>query len=131
MQKNSIWNFKKTYSLLQKEFPPNIHLLTFQFLTNNTTNLLFRLTNIFEKNDPSTFSNSINLNNFFINPKINKIEEYSLTGIWPIHEMKRKKWKTIPIYNASSYISTLKLTNISLNPIEIRTFYLQFQKKNC
>jgi lysosomal alpha-mannosidase len=134
-------NYRQTWSALVDDLPLNVHLLTFDQL--DTKQYLIRVEHYFEKNEDETYSHPVivDLQKIFeTQGTINNIIEMTLGGNLALANLKRLEWQTddkeTSSGNVSVCISTKKIslffsdtqslqdTNITLNPMQIRTFHI-------
>jgi lysosomal alpha-mannosidase len=117
-----------SHSALATALPPNVHLLTFQYL--NKTTLLLRLEHQFETGEDAELSKpvTLDLNAVFANFKIGAITELVLGANERLENVKRFSWNTSQQHSPTGKTAEpLKASNITLNPMEIRTFELTLQ----
>lgn len=116
------------HSLLSKELPKNIELLSFHAMDNNE-NITIRLHHIYEKNEDNELSQEvkIELGEYFNGLKIEKLTEMILTGYErkDVVEKERLTWnsengirRVKPIRNSDKRANEA----IILKPMEIKTF---------
>lgn len=122
--------YVQSWSALNQSLPFNVHLLTFDQLSQNT--FLVRIEHYFERNEDTTYSQPVqfDLQILFGNVgKINDIVELTLAANLPLSEMKRLVWTTNE--NESSEWKDKKRdldgTIVTLNAMEIRTFNITIQ----
>ena len=125
---NTIASTSKSYSALANQLPPNVHLLTFQYLNKST--LLIRLEHQFEKGEDALLSQpvTLDLGTLFSAFKISTITEMGLGANEKLENIKRLSWNTKQDRKpAKNKWESVKADNITLNPMEIRTFELTLQ----
>jgi len=127
------------------ELPPNIQLMTFQPWKNNT--VLLRLSHQFAVGEDSSLSKvtSVDLSTLFVNRTIQSAIELSLTANQnklqmnpkPIYQIRKEDQylqetlsnsqrgeNTNFVYNENGKLQAI---NVSLGPMEIKTFQITFQ----
>ncbi|XP_051693810.2 lysosomal alpha-mannosidase [Oryctolagus cuniculus] len=119
------------FSGLCRELPPSVHLLTLARWGPQT--LLLRLEHQFASGEDSGRNLSspvtLDLQNLFSTFTITRLQETTLVANQPRASASRLKWTpdTGPVPNPS--VPALDLANITLQPMEIRTFVASVQWK--
>lgn len=118
--------FHTQWQAIKSHVPPNVNLLTLQQWGRHK--LLIRLEHIFEKNEgPLSKPATISLSDFFISYNITSVEEMVLGANLKLSDLHRLKWHTnnkFPDVHIKSHHSL----NVTLYPMEIRTFIVVFNK---
>jgi len=98
--------YTTSWKFLTADLPPNIHLLSFNFLSTNT--YILRLTHIFATDEDLVLSKPVTLyiSNLFPNVKVSSLVETTLT--------------------ANTVLVNPSPSQITIYPKEIRTFVIQF-----
>ncbi|XP_048333920.2 probable alpha-mannosidase At5g13980 [Ziziphus jujuba] len=123
-----------TFSLVDSSYalPDNVAIITLEELENG--GVLLRLAHLYEIGEDKDLSvtASVELKRLFVNKKINKIEETSLSANQQRAEMERKRlvWKVEgsteePKVSRGGPVDPTKLV-VELAPMEIRTFIINF-----
>ena len=110
------------------ELPTNVHLLTLQHW--NTPKVLFRVEHLFENGEDSLLSKPVvlDLNDKIFAPfNIDTLTELGLGANVKLSEIKRLSWKTEGETKPKKRERLVKATNITLNPMEIRTFEVELK----
>ncbi|XP_018575534.1 lysosomal alpha-mannosidase isoform X2 [Anoplophora glabripennis] len=121
----------KEQSFLNKELPPNVHLLTLESWNTSNT-LLIRLEHILEKDEDPNLSQevTVDLTDLFKTIKIVSMKEFTLAANTPLEESERLEWSQIvhSVDAASPLNKEKKLARdetdlkVALAPMQIRTF---------
>ena len=123
--------YNTIHSSISRELPPNIHLLTLQYLTDNS--LLFRLEHQFEEGEDSNLSKpvTVDLDGLFTPFTIDAVTELALGANVEVDSVQRLKWKTQdttfePHTHHKKIVKDKRSTwTVTLDPMEIRTFQLK------
>lgn len=104
-----------------------MNLITLRTLPNGL--VLLRLSHLYAVGDDPTLSVpvSVNLGALFRNLIITSIVEMQLTGVRPWSEVSRIQWRTTQPDNPPRLHQPLEGLTVTLQPLEIRTFLVQFQ----
>jgi lysosomal alpha-mannosidase len=119
-------SYRQTWSALTDTLPVNVHLLTLDQLGPN--DYLVRVENYFELNESGQYSQpvTINLQSIFQSlGTITNTVELALAGNFPLASMQRLNWTTTDDEYSENDVpreTTLTDTNVTLNPMQIRTF---------
>ena len=121
-------NYNLVYTAITKALPANVHLLTLQFIDANT--ILLRLEHQFEKNEDMVLSLpvTVSLDGFFTAFKIESMTELVLGGNEELSKVHRLVWKTegsTTPRGRGREREGVKANQITLNPMEIRTFQVK------
>ncbi|KAJ8919725.1 hypothetical protein NQ315_006253 [Exocentrus adspersus] len=121
----------KEQSFLNKELPPNVHLLTLESWGGGNS-LLIRLEHILENDEDPNLSRevTVDLKDLFKTIKINSMVEYALAGITPLEESEKLSWPQVeddtdpssPLSRANKLARDPSDLKITLAPMQIRTF---------
>ncbi|KAJ8919726.1 hypothetical protein NQ315_006254 [Exocentrus adspersus] len=121
----------KELSFLNKELPPNIHLLTLESW-NDTNSFLIRLEHILEEGEDPNLSKevTVDLQDLFKTVKIRSMVEYMLAANTPLEESKRFDWAQMednldpssPLRKENRLGRDPTDLKIALAPMQIRTF---------
>ncbi|XP_026462046.1 lysosomal alpha-mannosidase-like isoform X2 [Ctenocephalides felis] len=127
------------YSALKKELPPSLHLLTLEPWGNGK--VLLRLEHFFEQQDHPEWSlpATVDLQDLFSAFTVKSLRETTLGGNQWLSEAERFKWKTndkrarrhgeysndAKTYKMEKHFVPLAGTEVTLRPMEIRTFVLE------
>jgi len=129
---------KESHQGLTNPLSDNVHLLTIQKLKSDSSGMefLLRLEHIFQQDEHQVLSlpASVDLENIFQNFKVVKSRETNLAANMWKDEVSRLEFKKI---NTTNNLHGKKMDNqvaldsmvVELNPMEIRTFKIQLQKK--
>ncbi|CAK9820569.1 Lysosomal alpha-mannosidase [Anthophora plagiata] len=122
---------------LAKRLPPNVHILTLEPWKDDT--ILLRLEHIFELGETVSYSKpvEINIQDLFSTFTIVSVKEVTLGANQWFNEMNRLKWEIdsndVP-EDEERFSSPVEMKdgaiNVSLTPMEIRTFILQIVQSN-
>ncbi|CAF1300509.1 unnamed protein product [Adineta steineri] len=118
--------YRQTWSALTDTMPVNVHLLTFDQLGPNE--YLIRVEHFFEFSEDDTYSHPVtfNLQSIFTTlGTIGNMVEMTLGANLPLADMHRLEWVTADQESSqmnANKQTTLTDTNITLNPMQIRTF---------
>ena len=121
-------NYNAVYTAISKALPANVHLLTLQFIDVNT--ILLRLEHQFEKNEDAVLSRpvTVSLDGFFKAFKIESMTELVLGANEELSNVHRLVWNTkestLP-KGTRRQRERVKANQITLNPMEIRTFQVK------
>ncbi|UJR26764.1 hypothetical protein I4U23_008079 [Adineta vaga] len=119
-------SYRQTWSALTDTLPMNVHLLTLDQL--GPKEYLVRVEQYFELNEDETYSHPVTFDLQSIIKSlgtINNLVEMTLAGNLALSDLHRLKWVTGNEEMAQTNVpqeTTLTDTNITLNPMEIRTF---------
>ncbi|KAG8450230.1 hypothetical protein GDO86_002757 [Hymenochirus boettgeri] len=124
---------QKTFSALQEELPPNVHLLTFAL--HSPSKVLLRLEHPFQTGESKNSSQpiTINLNNLFSSFTLSDIKETTLAANMEKGKQKRMRWRTrteSDLQSDTPLPPTMDPAHITLSPMEIRTFLATIQYRN-
>jgi len=110
---------------LKTDLPPNVELLTLQAWDENT--VLIRLAHSFGVGESSSYSKAatVDLNNLFVNP-FSSIAEYTLSAAMPVGTRQKMSWHTDDAAKPAGVRSALAGSQVTLNPMEIKTFLCSF-----
>ena len=120
-------NFRLSWSAVNESLPVNVHLLTLDQLSQNE--YLVRVEHYFEVNEDATYSKAVtvDLQALFQNiGMISNMVELTLGANLELSNLKRLDWSASDdqslngVENGESV--EVKDTNVSLNPMQIRTF---------
>uniref|UniRef100_A0A1W7RA88 Alpha-mannosidase n=1 Tax=Hadrurus spadix TaxID=141984 RepID=A0A1W7RA88_9SCOR len=115
---------------LNRPLPASLHMLTLEPWKNNT--VLLRLEHMYEKDDdPNDLSLpvTINFKSLFKAFQVTSFQEATLGANQNIGDVSQLRWSSVEKNSYPKYMKWSKsgqspLTNITLNPMEIRTFIL-------
>ncbi|XP_066449799.1 lysosomal alpha-mannosidase [Eleutherodactylus coqui] len=117
------------FSALRTPLPNNVHLLTVAL--HEPKKLLLRLEHPFQGHESSNYSQpvTVNLQELFSTLSLSEVEEMTLSANLPKSKMNRMQWRAdgasdLPREDASLFLDP---TNITLKPMEIRTFLATVQ----
>eukprot|EP01114_Cavostelium_apophysatum_P015022 TRINITY_DN4014_c0_g1_i1.p1 TRINITY_DN4014_c0_g1~~TRINITY_DN4014_c0_g1_i1.p1 ORF type:complete len:832 (+),score=225.18 TRINITY_DN4014_c0_g1_i1:499-2994(+) len=119
---------------VQAPLPPNVHLMSFRAVEWNTSAVIVRLQHIFAVGEHSVLSQPavVDLGSLFTSPfSVSDITEMNLTGNQLKSDVNRLHWITnestskFKIYPKKPHEKPTE-SQIVLNPMEIRTFIVQF-----
>ncbi|XP_069623348.1 lysosomal alpha-mannosidase [Ranitomeya imitator] len=117
------------FSALRSPLPSNVHLLTLAL--HEPKRLLLRLEHPFQGHESRNYSQpvTINLQDLFSTIALSEVEEMTLSANLPKSKMNRLRWRSegasdLPRGDESLFLDP---TNITLNPMEIRTFLATVQ----
>ncbi|XP_075715232.1 lysosomal alpha-mannosidase [Rhinoderma darwinii] len=120
------------FSALRTPLPNNVHLLTLAL--HEPKKLILRLEHPFQVHESGNYSQpvAVNLQELFSTLSLSEVEEMTLSANLPKRKMNRMYWRAegasdLPNANNSSFLDP---TNITLNPMEIRTFLATVQYRN-
>lgn len=117
------------FSALRTPLPNNIHLLTLAL--HEPKKLLLRLEHPFQGHESSNYSQpaTVNLQELFSTITLSEVEEMTLSANLPKSKMKRMHWRAEGVSDLprGDHSFFLDPTNITLNPMEIRTFLATVQ----
>ena len=121
-------NYNAVYTAISKALPSNVHLLTLQFINVNT--ILLRLEHQFEKNEDEVLSLpvTVSLDGFFKAFKIESMTELVLGANEDLSNVHRLVWNTKESTTPKGrrrQRERVKANQITLNPMEIRTFQVE------
>lgn len=114
--------------MITESLPPSINLLTLENWRNSDT--LVRLEHIHQRSDPAPSRDRVTLDlaQLFKPRRIEKVTELTLNANQMQSEMIRLEWKfdsnSMGSFNAN--LPALNLTNISLDPMQIRTLLIKW-----
>uniref|UniRef100_A0ABM5FLY9 Alpha-mannosidase n=1 Tax=Pogona vitticeps TaxID=103695 RepID=A0ABM5FLY9_9SAUR len=122
----------KEFSALKQALPSNIHLLTLAQWEPDS--VLFRLEHQFERGESANGSMpvTINLLNLFSSFTITTLEERNLAANQKYEDMRRLVWQSAEgaAERPRSSLTPLDPTQITLKPMEIRTFLAHIQHRS-
>lgn len=135
-------NFKTNWSGLNFALPPNVHVLTLEQWRGSS--VLLRLEHFYENNEDPVLSKpaTVSLQRMFSPFEITAAEEMTLAANKVKSEATRLHWKTENDRNRTpksplmaAYANYLRETDadplqVTLNPMEIRTFILTLSEAN-
>ncbi|XP_072104661.1 lysosomal alpha-mannosidase [Mobula birostris] len=121
----------KKYSALKGELPHSIHLLT--LARWDSESILLRLEHQFEQRESQVYSKpqTVDLQHLFPAFEIISVEEMSLGFNQLKSDMSRFVWNTAQEMegsNSFSRHSSVSAHNVTLHPMEIRTFRIRFRQ---
>ncbi|CAF1661878.1 unnamed protein product, partial [Adineta ricciae] len=122
-------SYRLTWSALTDTLPMNVHLLTLDQLAPKE--FLVRVEHYFELNEDDTFSHPVtfNLQSIFTSlGSIKSMQEMTLAANLALSDLNRLKWVTGNEEMLDRHVSkdaNANDTNITLNPMEIRTFRVE------
>ena len=122
---NTEYSFSSGSSL-----PTNVHLLTLQHWEERK--VLLRFEHLFEKGEDGELSKPavIDLNDkIFQYLELSTLTELGLAANVKLEDIKRLSWKTEGEPLPKIQERGVKLTNITLNPMEIRTFEVEYKQE--
>ncbi|XP_077995437.1 lysosomal alpha-mannosidase-like isoform X2 [Glandiceps talaboti] len=124
--------YNTKYSSLTSDLPINAHLLTLEQWNDNK--ILLRLEHIFEDKEDQNLSSpvTVSLKNLLKSFDIVNIEETTLDGNLPIKDAKRLHWNIETGYKhkvPAHHGPINDALEVTLNPMQIRTFQLVINKK--
>ena len=128
----SVADYEKAFisqtSFLRDNLPPNIHLQTLEILPNSPHQVLLRLAHLFSINEDSTLSKSVTLDlASLFTSSFSDVVETTLSANRNLSSFSPLLWNTInDSADNNSFITTLDGTNVTLSPMEIRTYILNF-----
>ncbi|XP_048256757.1 lysosomal alpha-mannosidase-like isoform X2 [Haliotis rufescens] len=144
--KYSDWskNFKTNWSGLKRELPANVHLLTLEQYAGSgpapstLQPYLLRLEHFYEKDEDATLSApvTVSLKDLFVPFDIESVTELTLGSNLPLAQLNRLKWKTTDSGNKDTTLrfkpeshpeQAAAPLDITLNPMEIRTFQVKLR----
>jgi len=114
---------KQSQQQYANPLPYNVNLLSFRPRSQNGTRAIVRLQHIFAINEHPIYSKPVvvDLTKLFVSPfVVVNVQEMNLTANVPVSTDKDKDKKKNSKQNAGAYL-------ITLNPMEIRTFLVDFQ----
>ncbi|XP_066512258.1 lysosomal alpha-mannosidase-like [Hoplias malabaricus] len=123
---------KLEFSALDAALPPAVHLLTLSQLSSDS--VLLRLEHQFEKKESKTFSQpvTVNLMKLFSTLEVLGASEMSLGANQWKENMSRFQWNTTTDADMKPLWAEMRDPSpweVTLNPMEIRTFLLSVQQK--
>ncbi|KAE8620084.1 hypothetical protein XENTR_v10010093 [Xenopus tropicalis] len=123
---------KRKFSALNGELPQNGHLLTFAM--HAADKILLRLEHPFQSQESKNNSQpiTINLNTLFSSVSLSNFEETTLGANMEKSRLKRLQWRTrtgSPLQMDSPRAPVVDPSNITLSPMEIRTFLANVRYK--
>ena len=123
-------NYSQSWSALDKDWPLNVHLLTFDQL--HEKEYLVRLEHYFELNEDATYSQSVivDLQDLFKQRgTISDVLELTLAANLPLNELNRLEWLSKEKQPASKVSRPAKVNaaSILLKPMQIRTFRITLE----
>ena len=111
-------------SMMKKDFPPNVELLTLQWMRETDKEYLLRVHHLYQKGDVAPMGENVtlDLNDYFAFP-ITEMKEYSLNGVIPkdVIEKERMVWN-----EKAPAAENEEEGAITLSPAEFRTFRVRF-----
>ena len=116
-------NYRLSWSAVNESLPVNVHLLTMDQLSQNE--YLVRVEHYFEANEDATYSKPVTIDLQALFQSIGTISsmvELTLGANVELSNLKRLDWSTTGEERASDGMAND--TNVSLNPMQIRTFYV-------
>ncbi|XP_059848318.1 lysosomal alpha-mannosidase [Hypanus sabinus] len=121
----------KQYSALKGELPHSIHLLT--LAQWDSESILLRLEHQFEQGESQVYSKpqTVDLQNLFPAFEIISVEERSLGFNQLKSDMSRLVWITAQEMEGSNSFSrhrSISAHNVTLHPMEIRTFHIRIRQ---
>ncbi|XP_053573804.1 lysosomal alpha-mannosidase [Bombina bombina] len=124
---------QKQFSALGAELPQNVHLLTLAQYSANS--VILRLEHPFQGHDSVNFSQpvTVNLQTMFSSFTLSNFVETTLSANLEKSKLKRMEWRTSGDHKASSlpnFKSKLDPSQVTLKPMEIRTFLATIQYNN-
>ncbi|XP_053388235.1 lysosomal alpha-mannosidase-like isoform X2 [Mercenaria mercenaria] len=135
--------FHTTWSGIKSPLPPNVHMLTLEqwggpsIEPSASQPYLIRLEHFYENGEDAELSKpvTVSLQNLFIPFNIDSVEELTLGANLPMSKLDRLKWKTKEniltdkenMYIVKNRESLTGPLDITLNPMEIRTFQVKLQ----
>ncbi|KAG8550666.1 hypothetical protein GDO81_022954 [Engystomops pustulosus] len=112
------------FSALRTPLSNNIHLLS--LAVHEPHKLLIRLEHPFQAHESSNYSQpaTVNLQEMFSTLSFSEVEEMTLSANLPKNKMSRMRWRAAGASDHPREDKSYSLdpTNITLNPMEIRTF---------
>eukprot|EP01116_Phalansterium_solitarium_P021418 TRINITY_DN664_c0_g1_i1.p1 TRINITY_DN664_c0_g1~~TRINITY_DN664_c0_g1_i1.p1 ORF type:complete len:981 (-),score=289.32 TRINITY_DN664_c0_g1_i1:155-3097(-) len=126
------WPYRTQYSAMLQPFPDNVHLLTFEYLSANSSSLLVRLAHVYETGEQTPLSKpaAVTLADYLPLSASASVVEMTLSAVLPTSELARWSWSTAD--GASTAANGFKCdgeecstASIVLNPSQIRTFFVQ------
>ncbi|RZF46632.1 hypothetical protein LSTR_LSTR014959 [Laodelphax striatellus] len=124
-------SYKMEYSGLKGTVPSNVKILTLEPWKGRS--LLIRLENIFENGEDELYSKeaNVNLQDLFSAFKVVSAEETTLGANLLLKDLQRLKWKSQSNYIEKQGLSdqqTLTDFNVTLKPMQIRTFIVEVER---
>jgi len=128
---------KSSYSGVTAALPPQIHLLTVAdntFYSVDPTSVLIRLAHKYEVNEDPVLSKpaTVDLQALFSAIKVQSCTEMSLSANQPLSAVSRMTWQTETPFPPTEIPAPTPLEpgalQVTLNPMQIRTFACQTQK---
>ena len=121
-------NYRLSWSAVNDSLPLNVHLLTLDQLSEKE--YLVRVEHYFEANEDAIYSKAVtvDLQALFQNiGRISSMVELTLGGNLELSNLRRLDWSTTAKERSSEGVEDGKLrevkdTNVSLSPMQIRTF---------
>lgn len=118
------------YSLLKAELPRLVELTSIQLPTLESNYLVVRFHHLYERDDPEEYLKpvEIDLDNLIDGFKPKKVVELSLTGTFSLEEVEKERmqWKSNEKSNSNYKRIPLDGNVFTIQPMEIRTFELDF-----
>ena len=116
------------------QFPPNIHLMTFQMYDNDQNlygfRLLHQLQSSIEYSLNRRFTNKYNLNlNRFFGDKFHSLEERTLSFNAKYDQCYKESWNNSTDFSPRKSIKFSQYEsqkNITIDPLEIKSFFVRF-----
>ncbi|XP_049803878.1 lysosomal alpha-mannosidase-like [Schistocerca nitens] len=118
-------SYTTEFSGILQNIPQNVHILTLEPWKNNT--VLLRLEHIFEKNEDLVLSDAavVNLEELFTPFVVKSIRETTLAANQWLGEYDRLNWTDTSGISMDSWEVPNDIPNISLKPMQIRTFVVE------
>ncbi len=124
------WPFVANYSSLAQAFPANVHLLSLIHLNETFNPILVRLVHIYEAGDDPVLSlpATIQLADIFAFATIVSVDERTLTGVHAVSYLDSLGPHSTP-RGGPARVAPSKANgfSVTLQPTEIRTFYVTFE----
>ncbi|EAT42738.1 AAEL005749-PA [Aedes aegypti] len=128
-------NYVNMFSAMEASLPANVNLLTFEAWKNPSTYLV-RFEHLFEKDEDTLYSAPITLDLEVVFSKfdISSIRETTLAGNQWIEDSSRLKFYADPVPIPEEVNNRIKHRSdnslkVKLNPMEIRTFVIEMNRK--
>ena len=127
--------YNTRYSALAKQLPPNVHLLTLEEWKDSS--VLLRLEHFYDENDdPNNLSKPVtfSLASLFAPFGIAHARETTLSANQWLSEATRLSWKTLATHTSHNEQQVVEPSpendfNVSLKPLQIRTFVLRLNER--
>jgi len=126
-----------TYSGIATALPPNVHLLTLAdntFYAGEPESILIRLAHKYEVGEDPELSKpaTVDLQALLQNVRVQQCTEMSLSANQPLSDVSRMKWQTETPFPPTGMPAPSsfnpKTLEVTLNPMQIRTFDCKRQK---